>query len=467
VGLREFDLIVLGGGPAGYVAAIRAAQLKFKTAIIDPERLGGVCLNWGCIPTKALLKSAELYLEMHRLRQFGIEAEIKGFDFGRIIARSRQVADRSSAGVEYLIRTNGVDKIIGTGRFVAPDEIEVVDKDSGEVKEHIRARHVVVATGGHPRNLPAVEFDGQRIITYKEAISLGAQPKSLVVIGAGAIGVELAFFYAALGTKVTLLEMLEQILPLEDAEIAEALAKSLSKLGIEIHTSTAVKSVQKTDADVTVVAQGLKEEITVHGDMALVAIGVGGNTEGLGLDGLGVKLEKGFIVVNKKYQTSVPGIWAVGDVIGPPLLAHVASREALCCVEEIAGLKPVPIDYESIPSCTYSQPQVTSVGWTEKKCREKGIETKTGKFPFVASGKARAAGDIEGFVKVICDAKNGRLLGAHLIGSGVTELIAELTLARTHQMTGRDILRSLHPHPTLSEAVMEATANALGEAIHL
>ena len=462
MGLREFDLIVLGGGPAGYVAAIRAAQLKFKTAIVEPERLGGVCLNWGCIPTKALLKSAELYLEMRRLRQFGIEAEVKGFDFGRIIARSRQVADRSSAGVQYLIRTNGVEKIVGMGRFVAPNEIEVVDKDSGEVKERVRARHIVVATGGHPKSLPGVEFDGQRIITYKEAISLGAQPESLVVIGAGAIGVELAFFYAALGTKVTLLEMLEQILPLEDAEVADALAKSLSKLGIEIHTSAPVKSVQKTDIGVTVVARRLKEEITLHGDMALVAIGIGGNTEGLG-----VKLERGFVVVNEKYQTSVPGIWAVGDVIGPPLLAHVASREALCCVEEIAGLKPAPIDYESIPSCTYSQPQVASVGWTEKMCGEKGIETKTGKFPFVASGKAQAAGEIEGFVKVICDVKTGRLLGAHLVGSGVTELIAELTLARTHQMTGRDILRSLHPHPTLSEAVMEATAAALGEAIHL
>jgi len=464
---REFDLVVLGGGPAGYVAAIRAAQLKLKTAIVDPDRLGGVCLNWGCIPTKALLKSAELYLEMRRLRQFGIEAEVKGFDFGRIITRSRQVAERSSAGVEYLIRTNGVEKIVGKGQFVAPNEIEVIDRDSGEVKEHIQAQHIIVATGGHAKSLPGVEFDSQRIITYKEAISLGAQPKSLVVIGAGAIGVELAFFYAALGTKVILLEMLEQILPLEDAEVADALTKSLSKLGIEIHTSTAVKSVQGTDTGVTIVAQGLKEEIRVQGDMALVAIGIGGNTEGLGLDGLGVKLERGFIVVNEKYQTSVPGIWAVGDVIGPPLLAHVASREALCCVEEIAGLKPAPMDYESIPSCTYSQPQVASVGWTEKQCQEKGVETKTGKFPFVASGKARAAGDIEGFVKVICDAKNGRLLGAHLIGSGVTELIAELTLARTHQMTGKDILRSLHPHPTLSEAVMEATAAALGEAIHL
>ncbi len=467
MGPREFDLVILGGGPAGYVAAIRAAQLKFKTAIVESERLGGVCLNWGCIPAKALLKSAELHLEMRRLRQFGIEAEVKGLNFSRIIARSRQVADRSSMGVEYLIKTNGVEKIEGKGRLVAPNEIEVVGKGSYEVKERLRARHIVVATGGHPKSLPGVEFDGERIITYKEAISLGAQPESLVVIGAGAIGVEFAFFYAALGTKVTLLEMLEQVLPLEDAEIADALAKSLSKLGIEIHTSAPVKSVQKTDTGVTIIAQGSKEEIALHGDMALVAIGIGGNTEGLGLEGLGVKLERGFVVVNEKCQTNVPGIWAIGDVIGPPLLAHVASREAICCIEEIAGLMPAPIDYESIPACTYSQPQVASVGWTEKMCREKGIETRTGKFPFVASGKARAAGDIEGFVKVIYDAQNGRLLGAHLIGSGVTELIAELTLARTHQMTGKDILRSLHPHPTLSEAVMEATAAALGEAIHL
>lgn len=464
---REFDIVVLGGGPAGYVAAIRAAQLKFKTAVVDPERLGGVCLNWGCIPTKALLISADRYLEARRLSRFGVEAEVKGFDFARIISRSRRVADRSCTGVEYLIKKNGVASIKGRGRLRSQNEIEVLDKNSGEVSSHLRAQHVIIATGGHPRDLPGIAFDGQRLLTYREAINLRAQPESLLVVGAGAIGVELAYFYGALGTKVTLLEMLEHVLPLEDAEVGATLARSLSKLGIEVHTGTAVQSVQKQAEGVTITARGPKGELAVRGQMALVAVGIDGNTEGIGLEDLRVKVEKSFVVVDEKYQTSVPGVWAVGDVIGPPLLAHVASREAICCVEEIAGLKPVPVDYDAIPSCTYCQPQVASVGLTEAKCRDKGFEISVGKFPFVASGKAQAAGNIEGFVKVICDAKSGRLLGAHMIGSGVTELVAELSLARTLGATDRDILRTLHPHPTLSEAVMEATASATGEAIHL
>ncbi|MFH1011407.1 MAG: dihydrolipoyl dehydrogenase [bacterium] len=461
----EFDLIVLGGGPAGYVAAIRAAQLQFKTAIVDPERLGGICLNWGCIPTKALLKSASAYLEARRLSQFGIDAEVKGFNFARIISRSRQIADRSSAGVEYLVRKNGITKFEGMGRLVSPNEVAVLDKNSAKEAAHFRAKHIIIATGGHPKELPGARFDGRRIVTYKEAMNLAAQPKSLVVIGAGAIGVEFAFFYAALGTKVTLIEMLEQILPTEDHEVADALTRSLLKLDIEIHTSTAVQSVRRDEEGVTILAQGPKGEILIRGEMALVAIGVDGNSEGL--EAFPIRVEKSFVAVNQKYQTGTPGIWAVGDVIGPPLLAHVASREAVLCVEEIAGLAPAPMDYESIPACTYCQPQVASIGLTEKKCHERGIEISVGRFPFVASGKARAAGDIEGFVKVISEAKTGKLLGAHMVGAEVTELISELSLARTLGLTGKDILRALHPHPTLSEAVMEATAAALGEAIHL
>ncbi|MBM3324364.1 MAG: FAD-binding protein, partial [Calditrichaeota bacterium] len=363
----EFDIVVLGGGPAGYVAAIRAAQLRFKTAIVDPERLGGICLNWGCIPTKALLKSASAYLEAKRLGQLGIDAEVKGVDFVRIVSRSRQIADRSSAGVEYLMRRNGIARFEGLGRFLSPNEIAVLDKNSAKEVSRLRAKHVIIATGGHPKELPGVTFDGRHIVTYKEAMNLAAQPKSLVVIGAGAIGVEFAFFYAALGTKVTLIEMLEQVLPLEDQEVAEALARSLLKLDIEVHTSTAVQSVRKDDDGVTILAQGPKGEILAQGEMALVAVGVDGNSKGLALESFPIRVEKSFVAVNQKYQTGAPGIWAVGDVIGPPLLAHVASREAMLCVEEIAGLAPPPLDYESIPACTYGQPQVASIGWTEKR----------------------------------------------------------------------------------------------------
>lgn len=463
---REFDIVILGGGPAGYVAAIRAAQLKFQTAVVDSERLGGVCLNWGCIPTKALLKSAELYRETRRLRQFGVDVEVKGFDFARIIKRSRQIADRSSAGVELLMKKNNVSTFAGKGRLVSPDEVEVTENDSGQTTR-LKAKQIIIATGGHPKALPGVAFDRERIVTSKEAMSFKTRPERLVVIGAGAIGVELAYFYAALGTKVTLVEMLEQVLPLEDHEIGDALKKSLEKLGIDVHIGTAVQSVEHNANGVTLTAKGPKGDVAVQAEKALVAIGVGGNTDSLGLEDVGVGVDRGFITVGKKYRTSVPGIWAIGDVIGPPLLAHVASREAIVCVEEIAGKNPEAIDYESIPSCTYCHPQVASVGLTEKQALDRNFEIKPGKFPFVASGKARASGDIEGFVKVILDAKTNRLLGAHMIGAGVTELIIELTMVRTLDIAAPDILRTLHPHPTLSEAVMEAVANAMGEAIHI
>ena len=461
----DFDIVILGGGPAGYVAAIRAAQLKLKAAIVDPERLGGVCLNWGCIPTKALLKSAEMYRETRQFKRLGLDVDVKGFDFARIIKRSRQIADRSSAGVELLMKKHSIATFQGRGRVASAHEVEILDSDGAISRK--TTRHIIIATGGTPKALPGVAFDGKHILTSKEAMNLSSQPKSLLIIGAGAIGVEFAYFYAALGTKVTLIEMLEQVLPLEDGDISETLEKSLLKLGINIHTSTAVTSLESHADGVTVTAEGPKGNVTVQSDVALVAVGVGGNTENLGLEETSVKIDKGFIRVNQKYQTNVPGIWAVGDVIGPPLLAHVASREAIVCVEEIAGTNPSPVDYEAIPACTYSHPQVASVGLTEKQCHDKQLHVKIGKFPFVASGKARAAGDIEGFVKVILDAKSYRLLGAHMIGGGVTELVAELTLARAMGATADDILRTLHPHPTLSEAVMEATADAMGEGIHI
>ena len=461
----DFDVVILGGGPAGYVAAIRTAQLKLKAAVIDPERVGGVCLNWGCIPTKALLKSAELYRETRQFKRLGLDIDVKGFDFARIIKRSRQIADRSSAGIELLMKKHSIATFQGRGRIASAHEVEILNSDG--VRSRKTTRHIIIATGGYPKALPGAAFDGEYILTSKEAMNLPSQPKRLLIIGAGAIGVEFAYFYAVLGTKVTLIEMMEQVLPLEDADIAETLEKSLLKLGIDIHTSTAVTSLESHADGVTVTAEGPKGNVTVQSDLALVAVGVGANTENLGLEEAGIKIDRGFISVDKKYQTNVPGIWAVGDVIGPPLLAHVASREAIVCVEEIAGMNPSPIDYEAIPACTYCHPQVASVGLTEKQCVQKNLDVKIGKFPLVASGKARAAGDIEGFVKVIFDAKSKRLLGAHMIGGGVTELVAELTLTRTMGATADDILRTLHPHPTLSEAVMEATADAMGEAIHI
>ncbi len=461
----DFDVVILGGGPAGYVAAIRAAQLKLKAAIVDPERLGGVCLNWGCIPTKALLKSAEIYRETRQFKRLGIDIDVKGFDFARIIKRSRQIADRSSAGVDLLMKKHDIATFQGRGRVSSPHEVEILDSDGA--RSIVTTQHIIIATGGYPKALPGAAFDGERILTSKEAMNLPSQPKSLLIIGAGAIGVEFAYFYAALGTKVTLIEMLEQVLPLEDVDIAETLEKSLLKLRIDIHTSTAVTSLQSEPNGVTVTAEGPKGNVAIQSDLALVAVGVGGNTENLGLEEAGVKIDKGFISADKKYRTNVPGIWAVGDVIGPPLLAHVASREAIVCVEEIAKKNPALVDYEAIPACTYCHPQVASVGLTEKQCVQKNLDVKIGKFPFVASGKARAAGDIEGFVKVIFDAQSKRLLGAHMIGGGVTELVAELTLACAMDATADDILRTLHPHPTLSEAVMEATADAMSEAIHI
>jgi dihydrolipoamide dehydrogenase len=465
---KQYDIAVLGGGPGGYVAAIRAAQLGFKTVVIDKDNLGGICLNWGCIPTKSLLKNAEMYdnLKNHG-EDFGIKTAGLEFDFNRIIKRSRDISDRISKNVELLIKKNKIDRLKGYGKLISAKSIEVYD-NNGNVIESINADNIIVATGARPRNIPAIPVDRKNIITSTEAMILEKQPNDLIVIGAGAIGVEFAYFYSTLGTKVTVIEMMKHILPIEDEEVSIALEKNFKKKGIDILTNAVVEKaeVKGNKINVTVNVNGEKKLLTA--EKVLNAIGVVGNVEGFGLEELGVDVEKNNIKVNKEtYETNVKGIFAIGDVIGPPWLAHVASAEGIHCVERIKGIHQPAIDYGNIPGCTYCQPQVASVGLTEAKAKEKGYEIKVGKFPFMASGKAFAIGEREGFVKLIFDAKYGEILGAHIIGSEATEMIAEVTLARSLEATGESIINTIHAHPTLSESIMEAAANAYGEAIHI
>lgn len=462
---KSFDIVVLGGGPGGYTAAIRAAQLGFTTGIIEADRLGGVCLNWGCIPTKALLKNAEILHQFKKASEWGISYENLKFDFGKIIQRSRSISDRISKGVEFLMRKNKIDYMPGYGTFCGTNSIEVKPKEGSTFK--VSAKHIIVATGARARSLPGVTIDRKRIITSTEAMTLPEQPKTMVVIGAGAIGVEFAYFYNALGTKVTLVEMMPGILPIEDRELTKELEKSFRKQGIEILTETKVESATASSNGVTVVVSGPEGKKEFKADVALMAIGVQGNVEGFGLEKVGVAVERNHIKVDKDYRTNVPGIYAIGDVIGPPWLAHVASAEGIHCVEAIKGLNPEPIDYSMIPGCTYCQPQVASVGLTEEKARAEGYELKIGKFPFRPLGKAMAIGETEGMVKLIFDAKYGELLGAHILGSEATEMIAELVLAKKLEATGKSIFHTVHAHPTLSEAVMEAAAAAYGEAINI
>lgn len=462
---KSFDIVVLGGGPGGYTAAIRAAQLGFTTGIIEADRLGGVCLNWGCIPTKALLKNAEILHQFKKASEWGITYENLKFDFGKIIQRSRSISDRISKGVEFLMRKNKIDYMPGYGTFCGTNSIEVKPKEGSTFK--VSAKHIIVATGARARSLPGVTIDRKRIITSTEAMTLPEQPKTMVVIGAGAIGVEFAYFYNALGTKVTLVEMMPGILPIEDRELTKELEKSFRKQGIEILTETKVESATASSNGVTVVVSGPEGKKEFKADVALMAIGVQGNVEGFGLEKVGVAVERNHIKVDKDYRTNVPGIYAIGDVIGPPWLAHVASAEGIHCVEAIKGLNPEPIDYSMIPGCTYCQPQVASVGLTEEKARAEGYELKIGKFPFRPLGKAMAIGETEGMVKLIFDAKYGELLGAHILGSEATEMIAELVLAKKLEATGKSIFHTVHAHPTLSEAVMEAAAAAYGEAINI
>jgi dihydrolipoamide dehydrogenase len=467
--VKEFDVVVLGGGPGGYVAAIRASQLGLKTCVIDEQPLGGVCVNWGCIPSKALLKTAETYQTLkHLASDLGINAEVKSLDWPRVIKRSREVSEKNSAGVEFLVKRAKIHRSDGRFRMIGDRTVEVLDKqDRKTVLETIHGEHMIVATGSVNRNLPGVAVDGKRIITYKEAMLQESQPGELIVIGAGAIGVEFAYFYAALGTKVTMIELLPQILPVEDAESSKTVALAFRKLGIDIHTSTTVESVTNAAEKVVVKAKGEKGEREFSGDSCLVAIGFQAKLADWGFESAGIALEKGYIKVDEFYRTNKPGYYAIGDVIGPPQLAHLASHEGLVCVEKIAGKNPRPIDYTNIPGCTYCQPQVASVGYSEEKCKSLGIKYKVGKFPFSASGKARAVGHTEGFVKLLFEEEFGALIGAHIVGVEATEMIAELCIAKAMEATAESIFEVMHPHPTLSEAVMEAAAAAYGHAIHI
>ncbi|NOY60478.1 MAG: dihydrolipoyl dehydrogenase [Calditrichaeota bacterium] len=462
---EQYDVVIIGSGPGGYVAAIRAGQLGLKTAVVERAEIGGVCLNWGCIPTKALLHGAGLFREMKGSKKFGIVAPEVSVDFAGMVKHSRTVASRLSKGVEFLFRKNKVTTIRGNGKILAKGKVEIVAEDKS--KKIVEAKNIIVATGARPRAIPGIEFDGKQIISSKEALVLPELPKSMVIIGAGAIGVEFAYFFSTIGTKVTLVEMLPHILPIEDKEVVDVVAKSFKKAGIDILTDTKVDKVSKSEKTVKISVSSKEEKKDLSAEMALVAIGVQGNIENIGLETVGVKIDRGYIQVDKKnYRTDVAGIYAIGDIIGPPWLAHVASAEGIAAVEAIAGKHYVPVDYDNIPGCTYCQPQVASLGLTEEKAREKGYDIKVGRFPFLASGKSLAMGHSEGFAKLIFDAKYGELLGAHIVGAEATELLAELGVAKTLETTADEIFNTIHAHPTLSEVIKEAAEDAYGMAIH-
>ena len=465
-----YDVVVIGTGPGGYVAAIRAAQLGFKTAVIEKETLGGICLNWGCIPTKALLKSAQVVDDIKHAESYGIEATGKP-KFDAIIKRSRGVADKMSKGVQFLMRKNKIDVIMGYGKLVAKGKIEVTGADNK--KQTVEAKHIILATGARSRELPNLKIDGKKVIGYREAMTLPQQPKSMIVVGSGAIGVEFGYFYNTLGTKVTIVEFLPRIVPVEDEDISKELDKNFKKQGIEIMTSSEVTSVDTSGSGVKAKVKTPDGEKTLVADILLSAVGVSSNVEGIGLEELSIKTDKGKILTDKFYQTNVPGIYAIGDCIPGQALAHVASKEGIICVENIGfnekkyEHKPEPLDYNNVPGCTYCFPEVASVGYTEKQAKDAGYEVKVGKFPLSASGKATAAGHMEGFIKVIFDAKYGEWLGTHMIGYNVTEMIAETVVARKLETTYQEVLNSIHPHPTISEGVKDAIEAAYGEAIHL
>jgi dihydrolipoamide dehydrogenase len=464
---KEFDVCVIGSGPGGYVAAIRASQLGFSTAIIEKRHLGGVCLNIGCIPTKALLRSAEVLESIQHASDYGIEVSGSKADFGGMVKRSRGVANKMSKGVQFLMKANKIQVFMGTGVFASKNELQVQD-ESGKETERIKAKHFIIATGARPRVLPNLPIDGKMTIDSEAAMTMEKQPKKMVIVGAGAIGVEFAYFYHTIGTEVTLVELQKNLVPVEDADVGRELGKIYKKKGINILTESTVESVTKKGKGVEVTINTKKGEQIVEADVVLSAVGVTGNVEGLGLEEIGVKIERGAIVVDRStYSTGVEGIYAVGDIIGAPWLAHKASHEAIVLVEQLAGKHPKAINYENIPGCTYCEPQVASVGMTEAAAKEAGYEVKVGKFPLSASGKATALGHEEGFVKVIFDAKYGEWLGCHMIGFGVTEMIAEAVVARDLETTGHEIISAVHPHPTLSEALMEAVAEAYNEGVHL
>ena len=462
--MKAYDIIVLGSGPGGYVTAIRASQLGFKTAIVEKESLGGVCLNWGCIPTKALLKSAQVFEYLKHATDYGLTVKEYDKDFDAVVHRSRNVAAGMSKGVQFLMKKNKIDVLDGFGEILPGKKVSVTrDKN----KEEYSAKHIIIATGARSRELPSLPQDGKKVIGYREAMTLPKQPKKLIVVGSGAIGIEFAYFYNAMGTEVTIVEYLDRIVPVEDEEVSKQLERNFKKSGIHIMTQAEVTGVDTSGAGVKTTVKTKKGDVQLEADIVLSAVGIKTNIENIGLETVGIATDRDKIMVNDFYQTNIPGYYAIGDVTSGQALAHVASAEGILCVEKIAGHPVEPLDYGNIPGCTYCFPEVASVGLTEAQAKEKGYDIKVGKFPFSASGKAQASGTSEGFVKVIFDAKYGEWLGCHMIGAGVTDMIAEAVLGRKLETTGHEVLKTVHPHPTMSEAVMEAVADAYDEVIHL
>ena len=461
----KYDIIVLGSGPGGYVTAIRASQLGFKVAVVEKENLGGICLNWGCIPTKALLKSAQVFDYLKHASDYGLIVDSFDKDFSTVVKRSRDVADGMSKGVQFLMKKNKIDVIYGFGKLKAGKKVDVTDKD-GKTTEY-SADNIIIATGARSRELPNLPQDGKKVIGYRQAMTLPEQPKTMIVVGSGAIGVEFAHFYNAMGTDVTIVEFMPNIVPVEDEDISKQMERSMKKAGVKIMLNSSVEKVDTSGNGVKATVKTAKGVEVLEADILLSAVGIKTNIENIGLEDVGIATDRDKILVNDFYQTNIPGYYAIGDVTPGQALAHVASAEGILCVEKLAGMHVEPLDYGNIPGCTYATPEIASVGLTEKQAKEKGYELKIGKFPFSASGKASASGTKDGFVKVIFDAKYGEWLGCHMIGAGVTDMIAEAVVARKLETTGHEILKAVHPHPTMSEAVMEAVADAYGEVIHL
>lgn len=463
--MSKYDMIVLGSGPGGYETAIRASQLGFKTAIVEKESLGGVCLNWGCIPTKALLKSAEVYESLQNAEEFGLTVGKADKNFGNVIQRSRKIAGQMSQGVEFLMKKNKIDVLEGTGKVKKGKKVTVKDKE-GKTKDY-EGNHIIIATGAHSREMSNLKQDGEKVIGYREAMSLKEQPKKMLVVGSGAIGSEFAHFYNTMGTEVTLVEFKPNLVPVEDKDVSKAFERSFKKAGINVMTNSSVESVDTSGKGVKAKVKTKKGEETLEADIVLSAVGIKSNIDDIGLEDVGIKAEKDKIQIDDFYRTNVPGYYAIGDIVHGPALAHMASSEGICCVEKIKDMDPEPIDYNNIPTCTYAYPEIASVGYTEQQAKDEGYDIKVGKFPFSANGKAKAAGKDEGFVKTIFDTKYGEWLGCHMIGNGVTDMIAEAVAARKLETTGKEIIDTVHPHPTMSEAVMEAVADAYDEAINI
>ena len=462
--MSNYDIIVIGSGPGGYVTAIRASQLGFKTALVEKESLGGVCLNWGCIPTKALLKSAQVFDYLKHSKDYGINIKEYDKDFNAVINRSRNIANDMSKGVNFLMKKNKIDVIEGFGKIM-PNKI--VKVTNAKMTQDLKGKNIILATGARSREIPSIPKDGKKIFGYREAMTLKSQPKSIIIVGSGAIGVEFAYFYNSMGSKVTLIEYLDRVVPVEDDEISKQLQKSFQKNGIDVITNSEVVSVEKNSKGISAKVSTNKKEHEIKADVLLSAVGIKSNIEEIGIEEVGIAVDKDKIIVNDFYQTNIPGYYAIGDVTKGQALAHVASAEGIVCVEKIAGKDVEPIDYNNIPGCTYCSPEIASVGLTENQAKEKGYEIRVGRFPFSASGKAKASGNDEGFVKVIFDKKYGEWLGCHMIGLGVTDMIAEAVLGRKLETTGEEVLKTIHPHPTMSEALLEAVADAYGEVIHL